>query len=296
MTRTDSIINANKLHQTVDDFSAFSALTNFFCMFFLSLSHSPTYILYVYLQKLWESIIICRCGITFDNDCRSTRYSLSDRWYLGSASISLKWIMSLLAGISLYHPIHTKGRYWFEPVRLGPQQHLALRWELDVILKRSWRTWRLEDIAVMSATAVTVVTNTFKHPNISVFSFILFLKNYLKISVFLSPPCIVMCLLAYLEHNLAVAQPIGCNQPRGIIVSLSPVTVAGPLMTNCSATGSSRGVITIAGHAFEAMVTQPVSSEWYILSCILHWLYVRGYVCGLIWSLQPLKARAQCPQ
>lgn len=159
-----------------------------FCMFFLSLSHSPTYILYVYLQKLWESIIICRCGITFDNDCRSTRHSLSDRWYLGSASISLKWMMSLL-----YHPIHTKGRYWFKPVRLGPEQHLVLRWELDVILKRSWRTWRLEDIVVMSATAVTVVTKTFKHPNISVFSFILFLKNYLKISVFLSPPSVLWC-------------------------------------------------------------------------------------------------------
>lgn len=164
-----------------------------FCMFFLSLSHSPTYILYVYLQKLWESIIICRYGITFDNDCRSTRHSLSDRWYLGSASISLKWMMSLLAGISLYHPIHTKGRYWFKPVRPGPEQHLALRWELDVILKRSWRTWRLEDIAVMSATAVTVVTKTFKRPNISFFSFILFLKNYLKISVFLSPPSVLWC-------------------------------------------------------------------------------------------------------
>lgn len=61
MTRTDSIINVtvpllhvNNLRQTVDDFSAFSALTysETFLHVFLSLSHSPTYILYVYLQKL----------------------------------------------------------------------------------------------------------------------------------------------------------------------------------------------------------------------------------------------------
>lgn len=53
--------------------------------------------------------------------------------------------------------------------------------------------------------------------------------------------CIVMCLLAQLQKNLATAQPIWPNQPEGTIISLSPVTVAGPLMTNCNARGGGQG-------------------------------------------------------
>lgn len=170
---------------------------------------------------------------------------------------------------------------------------VGIRCHLKEILK-DLKAWRYCSDVSYSCDSSDKDIQTSKY--LSFFLYPLFKELSQNISISVTAISIVMCLLAYLEHNLAVAQPIGPNQPRGVIVSLSPVTVAGPLMTNCSATGSSRGVIIIVGHAFEAMVTQPVSSEWYILSCILHWLYGRGYVCGLIWSLQPLKARAQCPQ
>lgn len=54
------------------------------------------------------------------------------------------------------------------------------------------------------------------------------------------PPPALSCLLAQLLHILAVAQPICPKQPTGTIISLSPVTVAGSLLTNPDAGGSDR--------------------------------------------------------
>lgn len=85
------------------------------------------------------------------------------------------------------------------------------------------------------------------------------------------------------------------NQPRGTIISLSPVTVAGSLMTNCNARGSSWGSSpSLVVHLKPRLHNLPDLSGTVCPASCTGCVHV--CVQGLIWSLQWLKAGAQCSQ
>lgn len=85
------------------------------------------------------------------------------------------------------------------------------------------------------------------------------------------------------------------NQPRGTIISLSPVTVAGLLMTNCNARGGGWGSLpSLVVHLKPRLHNLPDLSGTVCPASCTGCMHV--CVHGLIWSLQWLKAGAQCSQ